>query len=214
MLNGPEMMPAEGFHYWYRVHCGGPAYTDTRGDTWMADRALAGGSTWGSSSWTTTTRGCPPFLPASAGISDPIKGTRDWPLFQTFRYGRDKLSYTFPMPDGNYRVELYFMEPWIGERVFDVAVNGHTVLKDLNIAKEVGMHAALKKVVTAHITGGRLVISFPRVTVGQAVISAIAIASTTPVGQVAPSKSVFSAISGVQFLVHRRLAGWRRQGIQ
>lgn len=187
---------APGFHYWYRVHCGGPAYTDTRGDTWMADRALAGDSTWGSSSWTNDYPGMPAFFASQRRISDPIKGTRDWPLFQTFRYGRDKLSYTFPLPDGDYRVELYFMEPWIGERVFDVVVNGHTVLKDLDIAKEVGMHAALKKVVTAHITGGRLVISFPRVLVGQAVISAIAIASTTPVGQVASSKSVFQQFQG------------------
>jgi hypothetical protein len=212
LVNGPSITPAPGYHYWYRVHCGGPAYTDTRGNTWMADRALAGDSTWGSSSWTNDYPGMPAFFASQRRISDPIKGTRDWPLFQTFRYGREKLSYTFPMPDGDYRVELYFMEPWIGDRLFDVAINGHTVLKNLDITKEVGMHAALKKVVTVHITGGRLVISFPRVEIGQAVISAIAIASTTPVGKLVPSNSIIQQFQGTNSSTSWDIEDWLDAG--
>jgi hypothetical protein len=63
-----------------------------------------------------------------------------------------------------------------GWRVFDVAINNKTVIKDLDIWSEVG-NRALKKVVDVHVTGGQLTISFPNSKVGQAVIAAIAIAT-------------------------------------
>jgi hypothetical protein len=107
-------------------------------------------------------------------------------LFQDFVYGKDKLKYEFPLADGEYHVELYFIEPWLGiggglnatgMRLFDVAVNGKTVLKDLDIWKEAGTNKALKKTVRVRIRGGKMIISFPRSAAGEAVISAIAIAS-------------------------------------
>ena len=187
-LRRPITRAEPGYRYWYRVHCGGPDYTDVQGNVWMADRALESPATWGSSSWTDDYPGMPAFYASQRRISDPIKGTVDWPLFQTFRYGRDKLRYTFPVADGDYRVELYFVEPWIGigggvdgsgRRLFDVAINDRTVLRDLDIWKEAGTHTVLAKIIPVHVTDGRIVISFPRVTVGQAVISAIAIASAS-----------------------------------
>jgi beta-galactosidase len=36
------LQPAKGRNYVYRVNCGGAAYTDTYGNTWMADRNKAG----------------------------------------------------------------------------------------------------------------------------------------------------------------------------
>jgi hypothetical protein len=90
------------------------------------------------------------------------------------------------LPDGEYLVELYFVEPWLGiggginakgMRLFDVAINGKTVLDDLDIWNEVGTNTVLKKIVKAKITGGKMVISFPESKVGEALISAIAIAS-------------------------------------
>ncbi len=108
-------------------------------------------------------------------------------LFQTFRFGRHRLNYQFDVPDGKYRVELYFVEPWHGTgaplvdceglRIFDVAVNGKTVVDDLDIWAEAGHDGAYKQVVEAEVTGGKLVIDFPEVKAGQAVISAIAIAT-------------------------------------
>lgn len=141
---------------------------------------------FGSVSWTNDFEGMPPFLASQQRIFDPINGTRDWKLFQTFRFGREKLKYYFPVQDGEYLIELYFTEPWLGAgggmnctgwRLFDVAINGKTVLKNMDIWKEAGHDGALKKIVKAKITGGQLVISFPRVASGQALISAIAIAS-------------------------------------
>ncbi|MBS1605919.1 MAG: DUF4982 domain-containing protein [Bacteroidetes bacterium] len=178
--------PAAGYNYLYRVNCGGGDYTDGRGGRWMADRHYDGRG-WGSVSWTDDYPGMPAmFASQRTAPCEPIRGTEDWPLFRDFRYGLEKLGYTFPVQDGDYRVELYFAEPWLGRgggmdctgwRVFDVAVNGDTVLKDLDIWKEAGYCGALKKVVNVRVKGGRLVISFPEVKSGQAVIAAIAVAS-------------------------------------
>lgn len=172
--------------YIYRVNCGGPDYKDSNGNTWLADREKKTFNTWGSLSWTKQFPGMPAFYASQRQTYDPIAGTADWPLFQTFRYGLQQLRYEFPVPDGDYRVELYFTEPWWGTggglnckgwRVFDVAVNNKTVIKDLDLWAEAGHDRAVKKVVNVYVTGGQLQISFPRITAGQAIISAIAIAA-------------------------------------
>ena len=127
---------------------------------------------------------------ASQGeISVPIHGTRDWPLFQTFRYGRHRLAYDFPLPDGTYDIELYFAEPWLGigggiktdckrQRLFSVAVNDSIVAEDIDLWAEAGHAGAWRLDVTAEARGGHLRISFPDVKAGQAVISAIAVSTT------------------------------------
>ena len=183
----PITKPQPGYNYLYRVNSGGPDYTDENGNVWMADRARTSKENWGSTSWTAEFPGMPDYFASQRHTHDPIKGTRDWPLFQNFRYGREKLNYSFPVPDGEYLVELYFTEPWLGTgggmdsrgwRLFDVAVNNQTLIENLDIWKEAGHDGALKKVVKAKVTGGELQISFPRVAAGQALISAIAIATT------------------------------------
>ncbi|WP_432713654.1 malectin domain-containing carbohydrate-binding protein, partial [Pedobacter sp.] len=176
----------KNYHYVYRLNCGGPDYVDENGALWSADRQLSSPQHFGSTSWTAAFPGVPSFFASQRRTSDPIKGTRDWTLFQTFRYGRDQLAFHFPVPDGDYQVELYFNEPWLGTgggmdatgmRLFDVAINGETLIKDLDIWKEAGHDGALKKTIKAQVKGGQLVISFPQVKSGQALISAIAIAS-------------------------------------
>lgn len=174
-----------GYHYLYRVNCGGQEYKDQNGQLWSADRQLSPGG-FGSKSWTANFPGMPAFFASQRRTFDPIKGTADWKLFQTFRYGRDQLAYHFPVPDGEYLIELYFTEPWLGTgggmdatgmRLFDVAINGKTVLENVDIWAESGHDVALKKTVKAEVKGGMLVISFPQVKSGQALISGIAIAS-------------------------------------
>jgi len=176
------------YNYLYRVNCGGPTYTDREKNEWMADTHYTGGNTWGSISWTDDYKNMPPFYASQRFINDPIANTPDDSLYQTFRYGLQRLKYTFPVQPGEYRVELYFIEPWLGAgspktdcsgwRQFDVAVNGETVIKDLDIWKEAGGRAiALKKVVNVRVKGNKLDIHFPRIAAGQAVISAIAIAT-------------------------------------
>lgn len=183
----PLVKGMEGFHYIYRVNCGGDHYTDEFGQEWMADVALRQrDGCWGSYSWADRYEGLHPFLGSQRRTFDPIRGTRDWGLFGHFRFGRLELGYRFPLPDGTYRLELYFTEPWHGTggakdceglRVFDVAVNDSVYVDDLDIWAERGHDAAFKVVKNVKVEGGVLQLSFPEVKAGQAVISAIAIAS-------------------------------------
>jgi hypothetical protein len=201
----PITSPQPKYNYLYRVNCGGPDYVDENGNTWTADRERTNDKFWGSTSWTKDFAGMPAYFASQRRTSDPIHGTKDWKLFQTFRYGREKLHYDFPVPDGDYLVELYFTEPWLGRgggincrgwRLFDVAVNDKVVLKDEDIWKEAGYNTALKKTVKVTVKGGLLTISFPHVASGQAVISAIAIASLDKNSK--PAKSAPSLIQNLE----------------
>ncbi len=178
--------PALGYNYLYRVNCGGPDYTDINGNLWMADVHKASPDAWGSCSWTDDYPGLPPFYGSQRRTHDLIHGAYDPKLFQTFRYGQHKLRYEFPVPNGDYIVELYFAEPWYGKggsmqcagwRQFDVAVNGVTVIKDLDLWKTAGLNTAHKEVVDVKVANGAIEVSFPKVTSGQALISGIAIAT-------------------------------------
>ena len=84
-------------------------------------------------------------------------------------------------------MELYFVEPWHGKgggeqddyeglRIFDVAVNGETVVDDLDPWAEAGYLGSLKRVVNVKAKNGKLRISFPEVKAGQAIICGIAVA--------------------------------------
>ena len=172
-----------GYNYLYRLNCGGDDYTDSFGQLWLQD------NTNYSRSWAENFKELNPYLASQRTTNDPIHGTRDWTLFQHFRFGRHQLEYRFPVADGTYRIELYFTEPWHGTggsastdceglRIFDVAVNDSVVLDDLDIWAESGHDGVCKKVVYATVKGGMLKIHFPEVKAGQALISGIAIAST------------------------------------
>ena len=210
LITGDSSLTASqsGYKYLYRVNCGGPDYEDKNGNLWMADKQQKNKTYWGSNSWTREFPGTPAFFASQRRISDPVKGTADQGLFQSFRYGRTKLSYNFPLPDGEYLVELYFNEPWLGTgggmdcsgmRIFDVAINGKTVIDDLDLWKEAGHDAAVKKTVKATIRGGELIVSFPEVKAGQAVISAIAIASASGnVKAAEPSPAIALDLTGIE----------------
>jgi beta-galactosidase len=187
--NQDILKPAQGYRYLYRLNCGGPQYKDSGGNLWADDEHLDSENEYGSTSWTDRFDGMPAMFGSQRRIFDAINGTHDWPLFQTFRYGQSQLKYSFNVPDGYYLVELYFIEPWYGNslmncagwRLFDVAVNNKTVINNLDIWKEAGYQSALKKSVKVYVTGGKLVVSFPNTSSGEAVISAIAIAAARPV---------------------------------
>ncbi|MBD5780403.1 DUF4982 domain-containing protein [Pelagicoccus sp. NFK12] len=173
-------------HYHYRINCGGPDYVDTNGNLWLADQAETETSSWGATSWGDRFANLPHAFGSKRRVYHPISNTRDDSLLQSFRYGREELSYRFELPDGDYEVELHFIEPWYGIddskdvagwRLFDVALNGVTQIDNLDIWSEAGTASHLSKTVPVTVTGGELVISFPEVLSTQAVISAIAISS-------------------------------------
>lgn len=192
------LKPAEGYTYLYRVNCGGDAVTDSYGSEWEQDDSVY------SHSWAERF-GMNPFTASQGHITSRIHGLKssseashhaaahDARLFQYFRWGRHALNYQFAVPDGEYRVELYFAEPWLGkhegagidcegERIFDVAINDSVVVDDLDLWAEAGFAGACKKVVDIKVKGGLLTISFPEVKVGEAIISAIAIAAKGEIG--------------------------------
>ena len=191
---------ADGYHYLYRINCGGDAFTDEYGQQWVADDTLF------SHSWGQDFEGVNALQASQRRITADIRGTRSDELFQHFRYGRHRLWYDLPVADGDYRVELYFVEPWHGRdasetadyeglRIFDVAVNGQTVVDDLDPWAEAGYCGSLKRVVTAKAKDGRLHISFPEVKAGQALICGIAVASLRPTPTASrPSSIVWSRL--------------------
>lgn len=192
------LKPAEGYTYLYRLNCGGDAVTDSYGSEWEQDDSVY------SHSWAERF-GMNPFTASQGHITSRIHGLKssseashhaaphDAQLFQYFRWGRHALNYQFAVPDGEYRIELYFAEPWLGkhegagidcegERIFDVAINDSVVVDDLDLWAEAGFAGACKKVVDIKVKGGLLTISFPEVKVGEAIISAIAIAAKGEIG--------------------------------
>jgi hypothetical protein len=180
--------PQNGYTYVYRINCGGPEYKDENGNLWQPDVLCYDDmkcSGYSSSSWTNNFPEPPAYFASQRRTFSPIKGTKDKRLFQTFRYGKNKLRFEFPLPDGEYLIELYFIEPWIGVgggmngkgmRVFDISVNGKTLLNDLDIWNEARTNTAFKKMIKVKVSGGKMVIAFPETKVGEALISAIAIA--------------------------------------
>ncbi len=189
--NRDILKPAEGYTYLYRVNCGGDAVTDSYGSEWEQDDSIY------SHSWAERF-GLNPYLASQGHITSPIHGLKttlssaqegdDAKLFQYFRWGRHALNYQFPVVDGDYRVELYFAEPWLGdrygaavdcegERIFDVAVNDSVVVDGLDLWAEAGFAGVCKKTVDVHVKGGMLTVSFPEVKAGEAIISAIAVAA-------------------------------------
>jgi hypothetical protein len=178
--------PAPPARVLYAVNCGGDRpWTDASGTAWLPEAAAAReGLRF--SSWAHDFPALDPDV-GSIGrittplVNDPAPGA---PLFASFRYGRHRLVYDFAVDAAGALVECFFTEPWYGVggglrpqgwRLFDVALNGRTVLRDFDVWRACGgrHHAVVRKAFTAATAGGRIRLTFPRVASGQAVISAI-----------------------------------------
>jgi len=108
-----------------------------------------------------------------------IQGTDDDELFWTESWGYDEnLEYTFyDLPKGKARVTLRFAEVTLSRpkaRIFDVAINGKTVLKDFDIfATAGGKNIAIDRIFEAEAPEGTVKITIPRRTVNYGKFSAI-----------------------------------------
>jgi len=129
-----------------RVNAGGPSYVDSSNQTWAADSNFTSGST--------------------SSFPNPIEGTVDDTLYQTFRFNgtsSSPLDYSFPVPNGQYQVKLHFAETWsgitaAGQRIFDVLVENTVAVDNLDVFAEAGANTALVKTVTATVGDGQLTI--------------------------------------------------------
>lgn len=102
-----------------RVNCGGPSYTDAQDQAWSEDTGFQGGAVY--------------------AVSGGIAGTDTPELYETVRYGAH--TYHFDVPNGSYLVKLKFAEIYFdtaGKRIFNVAINGQTVLANFDIFAESG----------------------------------------------------------------------------
>jgi Malectin domain/Fibronectin type III domain len=138
----------------FAVNAGGQAYTGANGLTYQADARFSGGGTFKTSA--------------------AIAGTPNDPLYQSERYGKT-FSYSIPVPSGDYLVTLKFAEIYwtqAGQRVFNVLVQGTTVLSKLDLIARVGPKAAYDVSVPAHVTTGPLTLTFQAV-INNAKVSAI-----------------------------------------
>jgi hypothetical protein len=114
-----------------RVNCGGPAYTDSKGQVWAADYGFTGGRAYQS--------------------GHTISATPDSTLFNSERVvvdGGTKIIYSFAVPNGSYHINLNLAEIYYtqaGARVMNAKLQGSAWLSNLDIFAAVGANAALTK---------------------------------------------------------------------
>jgi N-acetylneuraminic acid mutarotase len=149
-----------------RIDAGGPAYTDTAGNKWIADTDYSGGSTTNS--------------------AYAVANTSDDPLFYSRRWGN--FSYNIPVASGSYTLSLYFAEPrdtGPNQRIFDVSAEGEALLTNFDIYAAAGYQTALIKTFNLTVTDGTLNLNFLSIK-DSACIDAIAIvpasSSSSPLG--------------------------------
>jgi subtilisin family serine protease len=154
----------------YRLNAGGGAVS-----LFSADDYSVGGSTT-STNLTMDTTGVTNAAPMA--------------VYQSLRYGN--FNYTMPglVPAVTYTVRLHFAETYFtsaGSRIFNVAINGTTVLSNFDIVGAVGAYKAVVKEFTAIAdAGGKINIAFTTV-VNNAQVNGVEIISGSGGGTGIPS---------------------------
>ncbi len=144
--------------------------------TFAADSFFTGGMTDGNH---TGSNGNPNWARA---VTHPIPQA-EW---NTFRYLESTYRVPGLIPGASYQVRLYFLDWYwtkVGQRVFDVRVNGGVVLKDFDIIKAAvdvggdGGHLGVERDFTVTADGtGAVTIDFVRGAVDQPLVNAIVLA--------------------------------------
>jgi hypothetical protein len=150
-------------------NCGGPDYADSEGNLWQADHPFVTGD-WGYDGLTAST----------GSTANAIANTGDDPLYQTDRRWASTegtARYRFVVPNGRYEVSLLFAESeatQVGQRVFDIRVEGNTLWPSYDIFLDAGAHRAVIKKTVVDVDDGQINIVL-RPIIGQPKINAIAI---------------------------------------
>ncbi|XP_031474103.2 uncharacterized protein LOC116246385 [Nymphaea colorata] len=157
------------------LNCGGTTYT-VNGSTYEGDQGSTGDTVYAVSSkgnWAFTSTGWfmdngnPSYMPTNTTsllMSDPA-------LYMTARTSPITMTYYgLCLQNGNYNVSLHFAEiiftndqtyTSLGERVFDVYIQGKLVLSNFNIEKEAGGPGyEVIKIFSANVTENTLEINF------------------------------------------------------
>jgi len=139
-----------------RVNAGATeAYTDKAGNVWQPEKAYQKGGGFGFVEGLTVDRG------ADVKIAD----TNDPRIFQTEHYSMT--GFVAEVPNGKYTVRLHFAETYPeiatdGPRVFDVTIQGKSVLPGLDVSKAAGavQKALVKEFKGIEVADGTLKIEF------------------------------------------------------
>jgi hypothetical protein len=141
-------------------------YVGSDGTTWSADMDYSGGTTYASTA--------------------PVTGTSNSTLYQSGRYATTSFSYSASVRNGDYDVTLKFAETYwsaAGKRIFNVAINGTTVLSNFDIfATAGGANIANDQTFPVTVTTGQIQILFTS-SVDNAVVNAIQIGQVAKANQ-------------------------------
>lgn len=140
-------------------------YTDEAKNIWVDDRPYRKGSF-----------GYVGGTPSALSIKTLITYTDHTPLF--YSYQNNISAYKADVADGEYDVELSFIEPdkcLKGDRVFNVSINKNEVLNQLDLVNEAGSAVALVKRFRVKAAGGKgITIDFKAIK-GEPVLSGLKI---------------------------------------
>lgn len=144
-----------------RINAGGPSTIDPAGVFWNGETGASAGSTF------------------SAGT--PVTGTATPYIYQSEHFNTGPFSYTFPVPNGLYTVnlkfaEIYFTSP--GLRPFNVTLNGLPVLVNFDVYTAAGgAFKAYDQSFPVSVVNGQIVINFIPINNSVPKINAIEITS-------------------------------------
>jgi Malectin domain len=154
-----------------RINCGGKALKDAQGNEWSEDAYYNKGF-------------------KSINMPSALSATQDSSLYQTYRYDfgmfGEPLTYSFPIPNGEYQVVLYFprklsIAPKL--RKFEVWIEDSLAFTSDEIAATQG--PALSMTTHAIVSGDNLKIKFDAKT-RYAYVSAIVVSALPPSAPIAP----------------------------
>lgn len=157
----------------FRINAGGSNFTDSNGNLFVADKAFTPGGFGYAHGSTFALHG-----DVTGTVDDDLYLNIRWIIGHPFRYSFDNL------PDGNYDITLYFVEPdpvTTGQRVFDVKINNVVTLSGFDIITESGGQMVAHSI-TQMVTnsGGRLDIDFIPITNNAVILSAIEVVQIAP----------------------------------
>lgn len=144
------------------VRMGSSAYTDSTGQVWASDTA------------------CSPFniaAPQGLQVLKALPAATDQALYQVQKWNAGTMTCGYSVPNGSYQVTLKFAEMWfinasrcsvatcIGQRKFDVAINGVKVLTAFDIVAAAGAPlTAVDETFPTTVTNGSVSVVFSTAT--------------------------------------------------
>ncbi len=138
----------------FAVNAGGAAHVAVDGTAFAADSGFAGGDVQVS--------------------NRPITNSADPVLYNAWRWGN--FAYRIAVPNGSYDVALHFAETYntgVGQRRFNVALQGQSILSQFDIAATAGLNTAHVRDYRVDVGGGEVLVQVSNGSIGNARLDAL-----------------------------------------